>query len=426
MNPAKLPTILPIPGLLLLTLLAFPGSATSTKTLELSDRTYEDEIRTVRILPGGAIPEAQALPAVTPMGTWNLVLEFDDLRDHGDFYYLRIIRCERDWSKSSLFDLDFLHERNEFPVTEYDYSTDTQIPYIHYWVTLPPVKLPGNYVAVVYRGSDREDILLSKRFLVYDSRILFERSGTVGSGGAFAQNQQINFTINYKNLEVFNPIQDLAVTIRQNQRWDNIAEGIPPTFVREGFHELEYQYFDPVKMFRGGNEFRFFDLRSLRYPGQNVDRVNNSTEPREAYIFPDRSRSDQPYAIYKDLNGTFIVDNLDYRDLSYCDYLWVNFTLISPPVNGNVFVAGAFTQWQLNGETRMTYDKSAGAYRLRTLIKQGWYDYAYVVRSENLPANTLEGSHFQTNNMYEIFVYWRPNYQPRTDLLVGYARLYTQ
>jgi hypothetical protein len=34
----------------------------------------------------------------------------------------------------------------------------------------------------------------------------------------------------------------------------------------------------------------------------------------------------------------------------------------------------------------------------------------------------FEGSHFQTENEYEILVYYRP-FKPSADLLIGYVRL---
>jgi hypothetical protein len=122
------------------------------------------------------------------------------------------------------------------------------------------------------------------------------------------------------------------------------------------------------------------------------------------------------------LNGAFNIDNLDYRDLAFTNYVNVNFTLASPPVNGDVFVTGAFSNWNLNQENKMQYDSVQKSYTSKMLLKQGWYDYQYVVKSSQLPYYYFEGSHFETENYYEIFVYHRP-YQPRADLLIGYLRL---
>lgn len=395
------------------------NSESNPKALRLIDIAYEPDIKTVQLHPVNAPIE----PAVTSLGKWDLLLEFDDLRTDRDTYYAKVIHCNYDWSKSDLQDLDFMTLYNEFPITNNEFSVDTHIPYVHYWFNLPPVKIPGNYVLVVYRGSNKEDIILTKRFMVFDNLVTFSgERNLIGSGAIANLNQQLNFTVNYGNLEILNPMIDVHVNISQNHRWDNVIKDAKPSFVREIEKELEYRFFEESKMFSGGSEFRFFDLRSLNYPGRNVASVIKTKKPFEAYIDKDKSRRDEAYSQYDDLNGAFNIDNLDYRDLAFTNYVNVNFTLASPPVNGDVFVTGAFSNWNLNQENKMQYDSVQKSYTSKMLLKQGWYDYQYVVKSSQLPYYYFEGSHFETENYYEIFVYHRP-YQPRADLLIGYLRL---
>lgn len=395
----------------------------NTKILRNSDYQYEETIKTAVIRPYADAPDSYLLPSVTQLGQWNLVLEFDDLTTHRENYYLRIVHCNQNWTKSNLLDLDFMTQFNEFPITDFEFSVDTHIPYTHYKINLPPVKIPGNYVAVVYRGSDKNDVVLSKRFMVFDNRITFSNErNLIGAGNIASLNQQINFTINYKNLEVINPMENINVTIRQNQRWDNLASDIKPSFVREIEKELEYRFFDANKMFKGGNEFRFFDLRSLNSPGRNVASVNKSKKPYEIYIALDKPRVHEAYAQYADYNGNFIIDNLDYRDNNFNNYAYINFTLASNRLPGNIYVSGKFNHWNLSEENKMQYDSVRKEYHASVLLKQGWYDYQYILQSQTLPPYHIEGSHFETENMYEIFVYYSA-FQPRADLLIGYMRL---
>ncbi|HEY0656746.1 MAG TPA: DUF5103 domain-containing protein [Chryseosolibacter sp.] len=397
--------------------------AASDKTLQLSDRAYEPQIKTIKLHPAFNEPQANLLPAVAKLGQPNLLLEFDDLRAERDTYYARIIHCNYDWSRSMLQDLEFLAEFNEFPVNNFEFSIDTHIPYVHYWFNIPAVKLPGNYVVVVYRASDKEDIVLSRRFMVYDTRIAFSNErNLIGAGNIAKLNQQINFTIGYGSIDLINPLETVNVAIRQNQRWDNMATNVKPSFVREIEKQLEYRFFDDSKMFKGGNEFRFFDLRSLASPGRNVDFVKNNVKPFQATLVKDKSRQYEAYAQYLDLNGGFINDNYDYRDASFSNYAEVNFRLLSPKLNGDVYVTGAFNYWNLGAENKMSYDSIQKQYTSTFLLKQGWYDYQYYVKSKSLPAYHLEGSHFETENKYEIFVYYRSQ-RPNADLLIGYLAL---
>jgi hypothetical protein len=394
------------------------------KQLLLRDHAYEPNVRTIQLYPAFGSRENELLPAVAPITQLNLMLEFDVLDSDVENYYARIIHCNQNWTKSDLADLDFMVEYNEFPLTDYEFSNATNIPYVHYWFPLPRVKLPGNYVVAIYRGSDRDDLILTRRFMVYDNRVTFTRDGNlIGAGQMADLNQQINFTINYKNVEILNPLVDVFVTIRQNQRWDNLLTELKPTFARENIHELEYRFFDPEKLFKGGNEFRFFDLRSINYPGRFIASVDKTTDPLTAYIDVDKSRRDEAYSQYNDMNGNFFVENLDFQDLSASNYAIIHFTLAHAEIKGDVFVQGAFNQWELNDMNKMTYDTRTEAYHADILLKQGWYDYQYVVNSNDLPPLYFEGSHFQTENVYEIFVYYRP-FQPRADLLIGYVKLY--
>jgi hypothetical protein len=398
-------------------------SDSTTKILRNIDYAYEKEIKTIAVRNDLSALQAYLLPAVTELGQWNLILEFDDLRTDRNNYYARIIHCNQDWSTSVLQDLDYLNDYNEFPINNFEFSVDTHVPYIHYWFALPPVKLPGNYLVVVYRGSDKNDVILSKRFMVFQNRVTFSNErNLIGAGDIASINQQINFTLDYKYADIINPMETVNVSIRQNQRWDNLAQEIKPSFVRETNKELEYRFFDDSKMFKGGNEFRFFDLRSVNSPGRNVASVNKTVKPYEVFIERDKPRTHEMYSQYADYNGNFIPDNLDYRDQNFSNYTYVNFTLASKPLSARVYVTGEFSYWNLTDENLMKYDTVQQQYQARVLLKQGWYDYQYITQSKSLTPYYLEGSHFQTENTYEIFVYYRA-FQPRADLLIGYLRL---
>ena len=55
------------------------------------------------------------------------------------------------------------------------------------------------------------------------------------------------------------------------------------------------------------------------------------------------------------------------------------------------------------------------------LLKQGWYNYIYYMPESEDPYY-YEGSYFQTENLYEIFVYYRP-IGALADQLVGYSNI---
>lgn len=399
-----------------------PTQNSNGKTIEMADRTYEPLVKTVRIHPDYGVATDQIEPAVAELGKPNLLLEFDVLQSQNESLYLRIASCTYDWKPSSLHNLDFLDDYNAFPINDFKYSVDTQTPYVHYQIKLPSVKLAGNYIAIVYRASNPDDVLLTHRFMVYDNKVQVIRDGNlVGASQMTQRNQQINFRVLYTNLQVIDPIQSIHVVLRQNQRWDILATDLKPSFIHQDQNELEYHYYDEGGgMLSGDNEFRFFDLRSIRFPGQNVLRANTNVHPFEAFLDPDVSRNGLPYSEMKDLDGNYVINNIDYNGQSAENYINIHFELKTDPLpDAKVYVNGAFTSWRLGAENLMTYDSVAHCYRATILVKQGWYNYDYTVQSKTLPPNYFEGSHFQTENFYELFVYYHTFDRPM-DLLVGY------
>lgn len=401
-----------------------PLFSLAQKKLIFDDHSYEEQVRTVLLYPQRGGLRDILLPAAVPIDFQNLSLEFDDLQDERNNYYVKLIHCDFDWKKSTLSDLDFMSNYNEYPVNDYALSNNTSIRYFHYRFLVPPVKLPGNYLLVAYREGDEEDIILSKRFMVFANRISFRSDRQMeGLGTLKATNQQLNFIANYSKSEIVNPYETVHTVIRQNQRWDNARVNVKPSFVREDKGELEFRFFDQDEHFAAGNEFRFVDFRSLNFPGQNTGRLDRSQRPFQLTVQKNKSREFEVYSQYRDFNGKFLIENLDFREAYISsDYLYVTFTLAaSAETKGNIYIIGAFNNWQKNEESKLVYNSRTKEYEVTLLLKQGWYDYQYWVE-KGTNSYQLEGSHFETENLYEILIYYRP-FRPNADLLIGYYPL---
>ena len=88
-----------------------------------------------------------------------------------------------------------------------------------------------------------------------------------------------------------------------------------------------------------------------------------------------------------------------------------------------MYVLGALTDWQLKDEFRLTYDEATGRYTGHALLKQGYYNYSFAVAGAGGAADEtyFEGTHNQTENQYDLLVYYRPP-GSRADLLIGYQQ----
>ena len=85
-----------------------------------------------------------------------------------------------------------------------------------------------------------------------------------------------------------------------------------------------------------------------------------------------------------------------------------------------IYLYGGLSNFELNESFKMIFNPKSGRYEISKLLKQGLYDYQYVVKSiyEKGPDESmLEGSHFETENDYTIFVYY-------TSIFEGYDQLF--
>ncbi len=396
----------------------------SNKELKTEDKTYENNIKTVLLYPsGGNVNDVFVAPTVPLSQQKPLVLEFDEINGKTNTYYSKIIHCNADWSRSSLPDIMFMYDYNDFLITTYSLSTATNTQYMHFKYTLPKVKLTGNYVVIVYRDGKEDDIVLSKRFIVYGQQInIAAKINFCNVTQLRESHQQVDFSVGYGNLNITNP-QDLYVVVRQNNRWDNAKMGIKPLYIKDYEKVLDFGMYDGSNAFAGGNEFRFFDTRSIITPGMNINRI--VLNPLNVKINEDRSRNFPAYSQNPDVNGSFVIGRRETNDGSIDgEYVPTTFTFKSKDyLYGKLYVTGAFSNWQLTPQYQLEYDSTSNSYSKTLTLKQGYYNYQYVLVDKNKPDEIqLEGSYYQTENNYEIIVYYR-QLGAINDIIVGYQSL---
>lgn len=390
------------------------------------DRVFDENIQAVRLYPGGTDFSTQTNPPVISLnGAAALVLHFDDIAYEAEVFSAKIIHCNVDWTPSRLRDADFLQQYNEFNVNQYDYAINTRVPYIHYTFAIPRVTKTGNYIIQVYRGRDESQTVFTKKFMVFQNQVSIGAAVVPPSRTQDRMDsQQINVNMNYNNRELFDPLNATKIIIRQNQRDDLAIVGLKPTSIREDRKEIQYQLFDGTNTFSAGNEFRFVDIRFVRTVGRNVTAVRMEEDVVFAEAGIDAPRQGQGYLEYLDLNGQFMIMNAERQNHELeSEYILLTLNLKSPPLPEPPYVLGALTNWGAQPEAKMVYDQKKGMYQSTLFLKQGWYDYQYGLKTpQGWDTESLEGSHFQTENEYEVFFYYR-EMGSRYDELIGYTIL---
>ncbi|WP_207431230.1 DUF5103 domain-containing protein [Sabulibacter ruber] len=402
------------------------GASGYGASLRYEDAIYAQDVRSVQLYTRNFnVGDVLAPPIVSIEQSSPLVLEFDRMTAPRSRAVVRIHHCDFNWQRSQLQPLQYVQDYNEFFIMEVEPSAGTKVPYWHYRFQLPRVKISGNYVMEV--SEEGGNLLLSRRFVVFEEQVSvgLRPVATPGAGDRYVR-QQIDFNIFYPQYPLVNPSQEIRVVMRQNHRWDNAKVFTRPTFVQEAQRRLEYQLFDVEQSFLGLSEFRALDTRSERFSGIGVERRDVTTNPDRVYALTGRSRAREAYSTQPDANGKFIFGSREYGNAPLnADYQQVFFQLHSPePAPGPVYVFGGLTDWQLQESFKLTYDPEKQLYSGSALLKQGYYNYYFAVKGANGQADAryFEGSHFATENVYDVLVYYRPP-GTRSDLIIGYATL---
>ncbi|MBO3697646.1 type IX secretion system plug protein domain-containing protein [Roseivirga sp. E12] len=410
-------------SLTVLLLVLFVSITFGQKQLLYQDKAYESTIKTIQLYPNDPSIEASLSPPIKDIDDdRKLLLEFDDLREDADYYFVYFIHCNADWQPSDLRAPMYMTGYNEFEIMNFEFSSQAKINYVHYSFELPKFKETGNYLAVVYRDRKKKDIILSKRFSLYKNQVAV--GGNISRSSDVAnrlKNQRVEVTLNYAGLNAMDPSKDFTVVVRQNQRPDVTKLGLDHTFIDDNAKLIRYQNLGEENDFPGWNEFRFFDISTVNGSGRNVAQIGFTNNRPRAQLIPDRVR-DPAYFQVLDVNGQYYIRDLETgRDGRLtAEYVDVKFTLDYPETSESIYLVGQFNQWIRNESSLMRYDPVNKNYYSNQLLKQGWYNYLYTVDSSN--PQSVEQSFFETENLYEVLVYFKPM-GGRGDQLVGYSRI---
>ena len=398
-----------------------------SNTIRYDDFVYKKNIKTVQLRD----ESFELTKAILNLGSEEkLKLSFDDLDADLKNYSYTLIHCNYNWEPSDLMPNEFIDGFLDNSINDYRYSFNTLQKYTHYNVSFPNNSLriikTGNYILKVYQDNNPDNIVITRRFLVFQNKISIESNVVAASiieDRLFKH--EIDFKINYSGYQINNPYSDLKIILTQNNRWDNAKTNLKPVYVKD--QELVYDY-DEQNVFAGGNEFRFFDMRSIRYHSERIYSVKTDSAGNHVELFNDEKRSFKRYYSQSDMNGDFLIKIQEGNNSEVeADYCYVSFFLPydAPLTDGNLYVFGTYNAWKCTNENLLHYNPARFGYECTLYLKQGYYNYEYVFLKDGDVAadeTLIEGMHYDTENDYSIYVYHR---QVGTfyDQLIGVKRL---
>ncbi len=375
-------------------------------------------IKTVSFVQGG-----QNIVPIFELGS-EIQLQFDDLFGNEADYYYEITHCNYNWIPSDIPKTEYLQGFDGQRITNYTNSFNTLQIYSHYKLSFPNqfthILITGNYILKIL--NEDKEVVFSRKFIVYENLVTVpaqvKRSRTVNN---IEHKHNLDFSIKSSSLNFQTPLQNVKVLLLQNGNFNTAIKNIPPQYTIG--NDLIYKYNDETQ-FWAGNEFLYFENKDIRNAGNNVGRVDSSKDIYNSYLYTNQARGNFPYTNYPDINGNFLVKNINATNNEIeADYAWVYFTLSAPAfrLDKDIYVNGMFDNYSLTPENKMDYNTEKGVYEKAIMIKQGFTNYQYQIANKKGAIdfeNAIDGNFYQTENEYTILVYYREN-SDRYDHVIG-------
>lgn len=395
-------------------------------------RTFNEYVRTLRVERRVLVLQDGVVDGSDPDNT--LHVSFDEMSHDVRFYSYTVQMLNGGMGANSspnagILSSEYLQGFTTQDITDYEHSMNTSREYTHYWFEFPNPEMvvtkSGSYRITVYEDGNPDNKVAEIDFCVADPMVQLDakvRNNTdIELSGRF---QQLDIDINTTALDLRDP-REVRLVVTQNNRLDNSVELTQPTFVEP--KRLRYIN-NKSLIFEGGNEYHHFDAFSTYYAGTGIDRILYESGDYHALLFADELTTGT-YLQAFDSNGRFVVNaERTSDDDTEAEYMWVHWVLPveKPWFDGALYVGGDIFCNELNLRNRMQYDADAKCYWLTSLVKQGGYDYQYwfvpkkqsSIVNQKTTTQRVDGSFWQTENEYTVYVFWRP-FGARYEQLVG-------
>lgn len=390
---------------------------------------YDPNIHTVRFHPYG---DQESMAIYKLNSTDRVELHFDDMETRVKSYYYTYQLCDYNWQPVNLSPFDFIKGFTQQRISGYRFSSIAYTRYIHYQAILPEANsLPtrsGNYIVKVFLDGDTSKLVFTRALLVLDSKASISAQVVQPfTPDRYKTHQHIKFTVNIDGINTSNASQQIKVVVLQNGRWDNVQRNVLPTFIRN--NSIEYSNENSF-VFAGGKEWRWLDLRSFRLLSERVDSAN--AKRTDIYVKPDIDRSSQRYVYYADLDGNYLVTTYESINPYWQgDYANVHFKYVSPGqtpyADKDIYLIGQLTGYQLNENSKMNFNAEKGIYENTQYLKQGYYNYGYMLVDKNdvTKRTELDGNYWETENNYTVLVYYK-SFMDQSDQLIGVSKINTR
>lgn len=355
----------------------------------------------------------------------RFILRFDDLSNGSTIYNYTIKHYDRNWEDDGLFFTEYADGSLNAQINNFTYSFNTFQRYTHYELTFPNdrirPKISGNYEIIVY-DNDVEQPLFKKRFVMVESNANIALNITRTSDAKRPNiNQRVEVKVVGAGSLLSSNVNSVTLNVIQNNNWQQGIFNQKPSSVLG--NQVLFQQLNLA--FPGNNEFYYFDNKIVNQAFDMVAGAKSDETTNYTYLYPVQAYP-LSYQYQPDVNGAFYFRRNDLgieRDADKeGDYSWVHFYLESDPYEKDIYVLGCFNDYKADEKSKMIYDESQRMYVAKIYLKQGFYSYILGTKEKDGSINLgeINGSFWQTENLYQAFLYYRP-FGKNYDAVMGYG-----
>lgn len=353
----------------------------------------------------------------------SLRLEFDALNGKEEDFYYVIEHFNFDWTPSPLVKSEYLRGFDNQRIFDYENSFNTYQIYSHYTLRIPNQQTKallktGNYIISIW--NDNDEMVFSRKFMIYEEAVNVGVSIKRSRDVKFIEEKQsVDIIIANNSFNFNNPMETVKTLIIQNNNLATAIDNLKPQYILG--NELTYKYVSESS-FWAGNEYRFFENKDVRAANIGVQFIDLK-EIYHNYLFTHSSRANDIYTYNPDINGNFVITAIDRDNVSIeADYTMNHFKLFYPFLKEGqrLYVYGNYNNFALGAENELIYNPETAVYEATFRMKQGFYNFKYVVVEKNgvLNEGAVSGNFWQTENNYKVLVYYK-DLGARYDRLIG-------
>ena len=435
--------------MLLVAALSVTAQTIDYEHIRMDNKVYNEDIVSVKLEKRGVI---FSLPVVVLQSGEQLILTACDIGNGTKNLFYTYIHCTHDWQPTaSLNKNEYMDAFTEDNISDYETSASTIPFYTVYTLNFPNenmrISKSGNYILYVYE--DGEPVLTQRFYVVEQLTPITPQVQQSTNVSTRNTKQEVSFQLNTARFRVSNPSKNLKVMVMQNGRSDNAYLAQKPSVILG--ESINYGLPNEI-VFEGGNEFRIFNIRTLKAAMEHVSRQMYAENTNHSVLEIDKAKTYNVYNDVSDINGCYFVANDDrnYASVMSTDYkkqlnkqeleerssasvMGADFTMVhfafmgNVPADMDIYVYGELTNWSLQPDAKLTYNEYKRTWETALFLRMGYYNYIYIAVPKNGGAGTTfytEGNFWQTENRYAFFAYYQGD-GVYYDRIIGYTQYFS-